>query len=74
MGRLEPCPASGKLLQQIGIGFGAVSYRFEVLAELVDDQKKRCILCQALRDFDRRGCRGVRFGVGHSSSRPQVLA
>ena len=55
-GQARALPRLRKLLQQIGIGIAAASNRFEVLAELVDNQQKRCVLSQTPGDIDDRGC------------------
>ena len=45
----------GKLLQNVGVGGRLVTDRFEILAELVDDQKQRSVCRQTPGDLDHRG-------------------
>ena len=56
-GRARSLAGLGELLQQVWVGVAAVSDRFEVLAELVDDQEQRHLRCQAAGDLDE-GCGG----------------
>ena len=47
MGRTRALAGLCELLQQVWVGVAAVSDRFEVLAELVDDQEQRAISMRA---------------------------
>ena len=54
-----PLPGFRELLQQVGVTVGAVAGRFEVLAELVEDQQERSVRGQAAGDGDERRGRGA---------------
>ena len=56
-GRARALAGLGELLEQVRVGVAAFSDRFEILAELVDDQQQRRLRCQAAGDLDE-GCGG----------------
>ena len=69
-GQPRSLPGLGELLQQVGIRVAAVTDRFEVLAELVDDQQQRRVLRQAasrVYEDRRRRARAARIGLSVSA-------
>ena len=52
-------PSLGELLQEIGVSIRAVANRFEVFAELVDDEQQRGIFGQATGHFEQGRRRGA---------------